>query len=99
MPDAVYKVHEANDKHLRYDVKVNDKQLWQYHKNNGFTKLSFKDDSGNETAVLRVIEAHVEAASIVNKAYIKNIFKNVTVMTGINTYPYEPDLDYLIGKT
>jgi len=99
LPDAVYTVYEANDKYLRYDAKVNDHHLWQYHRNNGFTKLGFYSKELNmSTQILRVIEGHVEAASTINKAYIKSNFPSTTVITGINTYPYEPNLEFLMGK-
>ena len=45
-----------------------------------------------------MIDGQVEAHSIINKAYIKNNFKNVTVMTGINFYPFEIDFKWYIGK-
>ena len=40
----------------------------------------------------------MEAASLVNKAYIKNIFPDTTVVTGINNYPYKTDLQVFIDK-
>jgi hypothetical protein len=90
LPDAVYKVREANDKVLNYDVSVNDHHIWHYHRDNGFTKLSVHESKMNyTTSVLRVLEGQVEAASLVNKAYIKTNFPNTTVMTGINFYPYK----------
>ena len=44
------------------------------------------------TSVLRTVEGQVEAASLVNKAYIKHLNPNTTVMTGINFYPLTLDL-------
>ena len=46
-----------------------------------------------------MIEWHVEAASIINKAYIKSNFQNTTVLVGINSYPYELNIEFLMGKT
>ena len=43
LADAVYRVSEANSRNLEYDVRVNDHHIWQYHKNNGFTKMSIED--------------------------------------------------------
>ena len=40
----------------------------------------------------------MEVASIVNKAYIKNIYKNTTVITGINYYPFKFNLDKIKEK-
>ena len=44
MPDAVYLVDEANDRNLRYDVRVNDHHVWAYHRENGFTKIGVHDE-------------------------------------------------------
>lgn len=96
LPDVVYRVAEANEKSLRFDAAVNDIHVWQYHRDNGFTKLSVKDRKMNyTTSLLRTIEGQVEASSLINKAYIKNIFPNTTVMTGINFYPLTLDLSGL----
>lgn len=35
---------------------------------------------------------------MINKAYIKHNFENVTVMTGINFYPFELDLKWMLTK-
>lgn len=103
LPDVVYRVKEANDKKLRFDAAVNDEHCWQYHRENGFTKVSISDRKMNyTTSILRTIEGQVEAASLINKAYIKNIFPNTTVMTGINFYPLHLDFtglsESLVGK-
>lgn len=40
LPDGVYRVYEANSGLLHYDVSSNDNHIWQYHRNNGMTKIS-----------------------------------------------------------
>jgi hypothetical protein len=93
----VYTIHEANSKLLKYDARVNDAHYWQYHRENGFTKVGVVDKKrGIDTSILKVIDGQVEAASIINKAYIKHNFENVTVMTGINFYPFEFDLKWIV---
>jgi len=47
LPDAVYRISEANSRNLEFDVRVNDHHVWQYHKNNGFTKMSIVDTKNN----------------------------------------------------
>ena len=100
----MYRVYEANNKTLYYDASVNDHHIWHYHRDNGFTKISIHKESwlnGKKinitTSVLRVLEGQLEAASLVNKAYIKNIFPNTTVMTGVNFYPYKFSLKMISG--
>ena len=43
LPDAIYTVHEANSKLLKYDARVNDIHYWQYHRDNGFSKIGIVD--------------------------------------------------------
>jgi len=51
-----------------------------------------------DTSVLKVIDGQVEAASLINKAYMKENFKDLTVMTGINFYPFEIDFEWYVKK-
>ena len=48
LPDAVYKVYEANEKLLKYDARVADHHIWQYHRENGFTKLGVREPVSGE---------------------------------------------------
>ena len=99
MPDAVFTIYEANPKILKFDARVNDAHYWQYHRENGFTKVGIVDpDQDLDTSVLKVMDGQIEAASIINKAYIKENFKNLTVLTGINFYPFEIDYAWYIKK-
>ena len=71
LPDAVYRVNEANSKRLDYDVRVADHHIWQYHRENGMTKLGMRNPkTGQMQSILRVMEGQIEAAHIINKAYI-----------------------------
>jgi len=78
---------------------VNDNHYWQYHRENGFTKVGIVDPENDlDTSVLKVIDGQVEAASLINKAYMKENFKDLTVMTGINFYPFEIDFEWYVKK-
>ena len=97
MADATITFSEANDKKLIYETMINDHHQWQYHRENGFTKIGV--DHGNiSTEVLRVLEGQVELNSMLNKAYIKANFENLTVVTGINFYPFNINIDYFARK-
>lgn len=99
LPDVVYTVKEANDKILSYDSKVADHHLWQYHRNDGMTKLGL--GSGKKKGrfeMLRINEGNLEAAHIINKAYIKHQF-NTTVVTGVNIFPFKFNLEEAIKKS
>jgi hypothetical protein len=97
----VFTIYEANPKILKFDARVNDVHYWQYHRENGFTKVGIVDpehDPPLDTSVLKVIDGQVEAASLINKAYMKENFKNLTVVTGINFYPFEIDIQWYAKK-
>lgn len=96
LPDAVYKVFEASVKNLHYDFRVNDHHIWQYHKNNGLTKITIKAKR-LDTQILRVIEGQLEAVSIINSAYIKQNY-NTTIVSGINYFPFKFDLQALLSR-
>lgn len=99
IPDGLFTIFEANNKTLSYDSSVNDHHIWQYHKENGITKMGiYNGRSKFSTAILRVLEGHVEAASLLNKAYIKHNFKDTTVQAGINMYPFNLDFRLFINK-
>jgi hypothetical protein len=44
MPDGVYKVYEANNHGLHYTFRVNDHHMWQYHRNNGISKMGIHSE-------------------------------------------------------
>jgi hypothetical protein len=57
LPDGVYTIHEANSKLLKYDARVNDAHYWQYHRENGFTKVGIVDREHDiDTSILKVID-------------------------------------------
>ena len=96
LPDAVYRVYEANSNTLHYDSRVNDHHIWQYHKGNGLSKIILRTEH-LDVQVLRINEGQMEVAAIINAAYIKNNF-NTTVVSGVNYYPFRFNIDHLINR-
>ncbi len=39
LPDGAITVEEAGKKKLKYKLQINDNRYWQYHRNNGITKI------------------------------------------------------------
>lgn len=67
LPDAAYQVKQANDKKLNYNVQVNNLKYWQYHRNNGITKIGIKDPESNNTFVnIRTIEGILSVTDLIN---------------------------------
>lgn len=46
--------------------------------------------------IFRVTEASLEAPHIMNRAYVKSLYKNATIVAGSNFYPFKIDLDFYI---
>lgn len=88
LPDAVYRVKEANERSLKYDVAVSDHKQREYHKLTGLTKIRVNASEPRST-MLRGVEGQVEAASLINKAYMRELHDNLFVTTGLNYYPFK----------
>ena len=43
LPDGAFIIKESNKKRLRYNLQINDNKYWQYHRNNGITKIGMYD--------------------------------------------------------
>ena len=44
LPDGAITIREANNKRFKYNIQINDQRYWQYHRNNGITKVGFYDE-------------------------------------------------------
>jgi len=86
LPDGAVMFKEANKRRLWYDIMINDKYYYQYHRNNGITKLAVKVNS--QTLYLyRTIEGLISMADLLHKAYGRALFPKLFIMTGINYLP------------
>lgn len=91
LPDGTFEVYEANDNMLSYNARINDHHVLQYHRNNGITKMGILiQDKENtfKSFVHRQNEGLLEAISIVNNAYIEQLY-NTTVISGFNFMPFK----------
>lgn len=96
LPDGVFKVFEANPKSLHYTFRINDNHIWQYHKNNGLSKITIRSKRV-DAQILRIVEGQLETAYMINSAYIKKEY-NTTLIAGINYYPFKFDFPALLGR-
>ena len=83
LPDGAYTIKEANNQSLKYNMQINTLKYWQYHKNNGITKLGLVDPESNETVYdIRTIEGALAVADLVNQAYMRTLFNDTVVISG-----------------
>mmetsp|Transcript_17869 Transcript_17869/g.12823 ORF Transcript_17869/g.12823 Transcript_17869/m.12823 type:complete len:139 (-) Transcript_17869:510-926(-) len=45
LPDGAFTVYEASEEVLSYKMQINDYRVWQYHRNNGVTKIGFNQEA------------------------------------------------------
>lgn len=94
IPDGAFTVKSASQKTLSYNMQVNNLKYWQYHRNNGITKLGVHDNATNITSYnMRTIEGALAISDVLNSAYMKQLFSDVTVMSGVNFYPFDLNFD------
>ena len=48
MPDGTIVVEEASRDRLKYRLSINDNRYWQYHRNNGVTKIGMVNSDPQE---------------------------------------------------
>lgn len=84
LPDGTFRIREANSKRLSYNMQLNDLKYWQYHRNNGVTKIGVNDPETNTTFYnLRSIEGALTISDIMNQAYMRTLFNDTTVIGGV----------------
>jgi len=92
VPDGAVTIHEINDNTFSYTLQVNDMRMPQYHRNNGITKLQYYNKNTNAYSnVLNVINGQLWASDLFNKAYFKNFFEDVYIMSGVQLMPIDAD--------
>lgn len=84
LPDGTFYIKESNKKRLKYNMQLNDNKRWQYHRNNGVTKIGVTDRVTNTTLYsLRTIDGALTVADIMNQAYLNSLFNDTTVIGGV----------------
>jgi|TARA_B110001450_G_C17568475_1_gene459777 hypothetical protein len=77
VPDGSVTVKEANKKILDVKLSINDSKYYQYHRNNGVSKIGIIDstggnkDEGQTVFMLRPVEGIMLLQDKMNQAYIK----------------------------
>ena len=72
LPDGTFTVEEAGIKKLKYRFQINDNRYWQYHRNNGITKIGMvnsdpKEDNEEEILyMIRTVEGQIQVADMLN---------------------------------
>ena len=103
LPDGTITVEEASKRKLKYKFQINDNRYWQYHRNNGITKLGIlnaKPADGEEDVLymIRTIEGQIQVADMINQAYLRELFPDTYIINGIQFMPFQPSLDVEIQR-
>ena len=103
LPDGAMTVEEAGKRKLKYKLQINDNRYWQYHRNNGITKLGLVNsdpDEGEEDVLymMRTIEGQIQVADLINQAYVRELFNDTYIINGIQFMPFQPSLDVEVER-
>jgi len=85
-PDGAVTFREANKKTLDYNISIADSYYIQYRRTNGISKLGISVE-GQALYIDRTVEGLISFADLLNGAYMRTIFDNLYVVTGINYFP------------
>jgi hypothetical protein len=90
LPDGAIRIEEVNNKTFYYRVSVNDHSVFRYHRNNAITLFSMWDpEDARYIKFMQVPMGLLWSVDIFNKAYIKSIFSEVEIITGVKRMPME----------
>ena len=96
IPDGMIEISHSNPKEFEYRLQINENHFFQYHRNNGITKIGLvtpgqtktefnkdvMEDMGNTTHVLRPIEGALQFQDKMNQAYIRELFPDTHIISG-----------------
>lgn len=77
VPDGSITIKESNKKNLKVKLSINDSKYYQYHRNNGVSKIGVIDESsqvideGKTMYMLKPVEGIMHLQDKINQAYIK----------------------------
>jgi len=95
LPDGTFTIYESTPKKLRYKFQANDNNYWQYHRNNGITKIGIINSEQDNSTIylLRTVEGSFIISDMLNQAYIRSLFEDTIVQSGIQFMPFTPSYD------
>ena len=75
-------------------MQINDNKYWQYHRNNGVTKIGFRNPQySNETLYnIRSVDGALTVSDMMNQAYMRELFNDTTVIGGVSFFPFLTDV-------
>jgi hypothetical protein len=85
-PDGAVTFRAANNTILDYNISIADSYYIQYRRTNGISKLGVSVN-GEDLFMDRTIEGLISFADLLNGAYMRTVFKDIYVVTGINYFP------------
>lgn len=92
LPDGAITINTINSTHFSYKLQINDNRLPPYHRGNGVTKLLvFNPTTNDYSGVMQVANGMLWAADLFNRAYFKNFFEDVVIISGVQMMPYDMD--------
>lgn len=104
IPDGALKIREANKNKFNYTLSISDVSYFQYHRNNGVTKIGLVNeeglaaDVGKTNFLIRAAEGAMVLTDRMNNAYIKSVFNDTHVVSGQQYMPFFAQVDGEVAK-
>jgi hypothetical protein len=85
IPDGAIIFHNASERFLNYTVQVNDIRIHEYHRNNGITKITYKNalNPNMKHSMLMVAEGQLSLIDLVSRSYLHYLNPDVWLVSGV----------------
>ena len=97
LPDGAITIEAANEDKLKYKLQINDQRMARYHRANGITKINIGGEQATN-GVINVIGGMLSLADLVNKAYIKKLSPDLTIISSVQLMPFKENATEIIQK-
>ena len=92
IPDGAMTINIINSTYFDYQVQIRDYMVSDYHRGSGVTLFYILNDNTKGYEIFpSAITGIMWEIGIMNKAYIHEIFPNITVVSGLQILPISPE--------
>ena len=91
-PDGAMTIKNLNRTYFNYNIQVRDYKVSYYHRGSGVTLFYILNENTKEYVIFpSAITGSLWEIGIMNKAYMHELFPNITVISGVQILPINPE--------
>ena len=92
VPEAAITIQNLNETYFKFKIQVRDYIVSDYHRGSGVTLFYIFNDNSREYEIFpSAITGSLWTIGIMNKAYIHELFPNITLIGGVQILPITPE--------